>query len=108
MGFEMTGNARTTPNAPRLVLHDRRADFTLRFVDTFGNAPVLSLSASATYQIKPAISLFVSASYDKIFTVTGNTSTYNTSTGGAPTVSTNSAGLDFESAAIKIGIKGRF
>ena len=79
----------------------------LRFIDTFSNAPVLSLSASASYQLKPTISLFVTASYDKIFTVTGNTATYNTG-GGAPSYSTGSAGLDFESAAIKVGIKGKF
>jgi outer membrane protease len=80
----------------------------LRFIDTFPSAPVLSLSVSLDYEFAPQFSFYTNASFDKIFRVKGDTTTIDTTGATATSVTKNTAGTDYESASIFIGLKAKF
>ena len=73
---------------------------------TFQAAPIVSLGASANYQVSDGLQLYLSGTAEKIFTARGNTDYYysNTYVGSL----SDNAGSDLFSASITGGIKGTF
>ena len=79
----------------------------LVFDDTLGSAPMVALEANAAYALDERTSLFVTGTYDKIFTARGDTTATDTITDDSDT-ELDVAGGDFGAASISVGIKGSF
>ncbi|WP_421762076.1 omptin family outer membrane protease [Devosia sp.] len=79
----------------------------LVFDDTLGSAPMVALEANAGYALDEKTSLFVTGTYDKIFTGRGDTTATDTVTDDSDT-ELDVAGGDFGAASISVGIKGSF
>lgn len=79
----------------------------LRFEDSLRSAPMLAIEASAAYAIADETNLFVTGTFDKIFTARGDTVVIDTINELSDT-DLDVAGGDFASAGISMGIKGTF
>lgn len=79
----------------------------LLFVDHVDVTPAIMASASVEYEFRPATAIFVSGALDKIFRGRADTDAHDT-VSGAHDQYKNSAGADFLSGTISLGLRGKF
>ncbi|MDP1730861.1 MAG: omptin family outer membrane protease [Devosia sp.] len=80
----------------------------LLFIDNLGMAPIVSLSASAEYQVAEQVNLFIAGSVEKVFLGRGDTEMYDNDTGVLLGTYPDSAGAELISASLSAGVKGTF
>jgi plasminogen activator len=80
----------------------------LNFIDNLGSAPLLSVGASASYEVAEGMNLFLAGTAEKIFTARGDTDIYNNDTGVLLGTDADGGGGDLFAASITGGIKGTF
>jgi outer membrane protease len=79
----------------------------LRFIDRINATAAVMASASAEYEVRQNTAVFVSGSFDRIFHARGDTDLRDRSSGYRQTYK-NSAGADFMSGTISLGLRGKF
>lgn len=80
----------------------------LNFIDHLESAPLLSVGASASYEVADGMNIFLAGTAEKIFTGRGDTDIYNDETGVLIGTELDGAGGDLFAASITGGIKGTF
>ena len=79
----------------------------LLFLDDFETAPMVNLSAGASYSLAGSIDLFVTGSFDKLFMARGNERSYD-GAGNLRDSSVDNEGTELLAASLQFGLKGQF
>lgn len=79
----------------------------LRFIDHVDTTPAVMVSASAEYEVRPDTAIYVSGAFDKIFRGRADTDIIETLSGNQGKFP-DSAGADFTSATLSLGLRGKF
>ncbi|MBL0371282.1 omptin family outer membrane protease [Rhizobium sp. KVB221] len=79
----------------------------LRFYDYYFTKPAVSVSASAEYALRDSMLLFVSGSFDKMFSARADTRVVNKNNGRESWFD-DGAGGDFRAMTVSIGLKAAF
>lgn len=79
-----------------------------QFIDHLGSAPLVSVGASATYQIADGLNVFISGTAEKIFTGRGNEYVYDMTDGSLDLIAPDMGGGDLFAATLSAGLKGTF
>jgi outer membrane protease len=80
----------------------------LHFVDVLNPAPMLSASASATYDFSDNFGAFVEGGIEKVFRMRGDAEITNTSTGTYLGKTIDAAGAELGTINVSAGLKGSF
>ena len=79
----------------------------LLFLDDFETAPMVNVSAGASYSLAGSIDLFVTGSFDKLFMARGNERSYD-GAGNLGDSSVDNEGTELLAASLQFGLKGQF
>jgi plasminogen activator len=79
----------------------------LLFLDDFETAPMINVSAGASYALAGSVDLFVKGSFDKLFRARGDETAYD---GGGTLIesSVDNEGTGLLAASLQFGLKGHF
>lgn len=79
----------------------------LRFIDHFDTTPAVMTSATAEYEFRPDTAFYVSGSFDRMFRTRADTVMIDRISGGKQKFP-DSAGADFMSWTVSLGLRGKF
>lgn len=79
----------------------------LRFIDHVDATPAMMISASAEYEVRPDTAIFVSGAFDHIFRGRADTDMIDTVSGDRSRFP-DSAGADYMSMTLSLGLRGKF
>lgn len=79
----------------------------LRFIDRVEATPAVMISASAEYEIRPDTAIFLSGAFDQIIRGRADTDMIDTVSGDR-TSFPDSAGADYMSMTLSLGLRGKF
>lgn len=80
----------------------------LRFEDDIGAVPFLTVGARADYALSTSAGFYLGVELDTYFRGTGDTSTYDNTTGGRLDYYKDGAGMDFQSTSVTAGFRLAF
>jgi len=80
----------------------------LRFIDNLQPAPMLSLAASAGYDLSDNLGLFFEGTVEKVFLGRADTEIYNNDTDALIATAPDAAGAELASVGLSAGLKGSF
>ena len=79
----------------------------LRFIDHLDTTPVVMTSASAESEFRPDTAFYISGSFDRMFRIRADTTMIDRLGGGRQKFP-DSAGADYQSWTVSLGLRGRF
>lgn len=79
----------------------------LRFIDYFDTTPAVMISASAEYEFRPDAAFYVSGAFDHMFRTRADTEMTDKLTGDKVEFP-DSAGADYQSMTVSLGLRGKF
>jgi omptin len=79
----------------------------LRFIDHFDTTPAVMVSASVEYEFRPETAFYLSGSMDKMFDTRADTQEIDKAFGSKRWYK-DSAGADYQSMTVSLGLKGQF